>query len=105
MRFIRDYLQQKKFLLKAAEVRPFNVPPYEELAVKRIFEQIKDDVRIVSYLHYYPYIKELPDHQFFYTVLGSLEPEYLSKLIKHANRAPNKRDAEEDQMEMIAIAP
>ena len=81
------------------------MPPYEELAVKHIFEQVKDDATIVGHLHYYPDIKELPDHTFFYNVLGTLQPDYLSNLIKHANRVRNRRDPEQDKAELIAIDP
>ena len=86
MRFIRDYLSGKKFLLKAAEVRTFNVPPYEELAVGQIFNQVKEDEHVMQHLNHYADIKELPEHSFFYTVLGTLHPEYVSGLIKGAKR-------------------
>ncbi len=60
---------------------------------------------IDSHLHYYPDIKELPDHTLFYNVLGTLQPDYLSNLIKHANRVRNRRDPEQDKAELIAIDP
>ena len=62
MRFIRDYLSSNKMLLKAAEVRMFNVPPYEELSVKKVFNEVKNDAQVLKYLNYYEDIKELPDH-------------------------------------------
>ena len=85
MRFIRDYLEGKKSLLKTEEITFFNVPPYEELAVKEIFEQVREDPNIMMYLNYYSDVKELPEHKFFYTVLGSIEPDYVKNLIQHAN--------------------
>ncbi len=62
MRFIRDYLQKKKLLIKSSDIKAYNVPPYEELSVKAIFAQVKDDEEIMRYLNYYPDIKELPEH-------------------------------------------
>jgi hypothetical protein len=72
MRFIRDYLAGKKRLLRTSELTLLNVPPYEELSVKEIFKQVMEDEAIMSHLNYYSDVKELPDHEFFYTVLGSL---------------------------------
>jgi hypothetical protein len=43
LRFIRDFLSGQKELLKAAEVRHFNVPLYAEFSVDSMFLQIKDD--------------------------------------------------------------
>ena len=51
MRFIRDCLQHKKLLIKAADVKSYNVPPYEELSVKAIFAQVKSDEEILQYLN------------------------------------------------------
>ncbi len=72
MRFIRDYLAGKKRLLRTSELTLLNVPPYEELSVKEIFKQVMEDETIMSHLNYYSDVKEIPDHEFFYTVLGSL---------------------------------
>ena len=38
LRFIKDFLRGKKLLIKAAEVYHFNVPSFQELAVKSVFE-------------------------------------------------------------------
>lgn len=37
MRFIKDFLSNKKKLLRASEVVFLNVPLYDELSVKNIF--------------------------------------------------------------------
>ena len=103
MRFIRDYLQHKKLLIKAADVKAYNVPPYEELSVKAIFAQVKGDEEILQYLNYYPDVKELPEHGFFYSVLGTLHPNYVVNLINAANRKRNKKDTEDSRPEQIAI--
>ncbi len=84
-------------MLKTADLTLLNVPPYEELAVVKIFDQVKNDKAIISHLNYYSDVKELPDHEFFYTILGSLQPEYVQGLISHANRLRNKRDEAADK--------
>jgi hypothetical protein len=46
----------------------------------------------LRYLPWYPELECNMNREFFFGVLGSLRPEYLSALIKHANRARNKED-------------
>ena len=46
----------------------------------------------MKHLPHYPELEGNINRDFFYGVLGSLRPEYLSNLIKHANRARNKED-------------
>ena len=48
-------------------------------------------------------MKELPDHEFFYSVLGSLVPDFVGTLIRHANRVRNKRDDTGSREKQIAI--
>jgi hypothetical protein len=43
MRFLRDFLSGRKEIMKFADMNKFNVPQYEELTVKNVFEQVKDD--------------------------------------------------------------
>ena len=86
MRFLRDFLNGTKNLIKAANVLHFNVPLYEELSVENIFNQVKDDKSIISYLNYYEDHTVLPNRHFFFGILGTLEPSYLASLIKHANK-------------------
>ena len=39
-----------------------------------------------------------PDRTYFYTVLNTVHPEYVSKLIAHANEARYSAEAETSQL-------
>ncbi len=70
-----------------------------------VLAQVKGDPDIMKYLPVYSEAQEPPDRRFFFAVLGSLEPDYLSNLIKHANRARNKEEqvqATDDTIEVRA---
>ena len=93
--FLRDFLSGKKELLKAAEVRHFNVPLYAELSVEPMLKQVEGDPELMKYSPVYDEIDGNVNRAFFYGVLGTLQPEYLSSLIKHANCARNKEETKE----------
>ncbi len=45
-----------------------------------------------------------PDRRFFYGILGTLSPLYVSGLIKHANRERNKPEGEVPQEDTIEVS-
>jgi hypothetical protein len=103
MRFLRDFLKGEKELLKAAEVRHFNVPLYPELTVVSLLEVVKRDPAVMLYLPVYEGQRDPPDREFFFGVLGSVAPVYLSGIIKHANRVRNRDDGERPREELIEV--
>ena len=52
----------------------YNVPRYEELSVKHIFNKVKDDEDVMRYLDFYKDDKDLPEREYFFSIVGSLEP-------------------------------
>jgi hypothetical protein len=48
---------------------------------------------------------ELPNREFFYGVLGTLEPAYVTKLVGHANRVRNRKEVPDKQDETIEVRP
>jgi hypothetical protein len=71
--------------------------------VKQVFPQIKADSTITQYLNYYEDDEVLSPRKFFFNILDNLEPFYLERLIKHANRERNRTDAEETKQEATQI--
>jgi hypothetical protein len=57
-----------------------------------MLKQVEADPELMKYLPVYPEIDGNVNRAFFYGVLGTLQPEYLSSLIKHANRARNREE-------------
>ena len=83
--FLRDVLSGKKRLLKVDSAKYINVPKYDEISVRNIFPKFKGDPKVMVYLQdEYPKDR-YPDRQYFFTVLNTVHPDYVSKIIAHAN--------------------
>jgi hypothetical protein len=82
MRFIKDFLSGKKQLIPSKDANNINVPQYPELSVSNVFEQVKSSDEVMLYLDYYEDAPELPERWYFYTVVGTVAPDYLKNLIQ-----------------------
>lgn len=58
MRFIRDYLEGKKKLLKRTEVIHFEVPRYPKLSMANLYEMLKSSEDLDVYLPIYDKTKK-----------------------------------------------
>ena len=85
--FMRQVLKGEKALLPMAECKFVTVPMYDELSVKNIFPKFHGDSEIMKYLQdEYPK-NRYPDRTYFFTILNTVHPEYVSNMIAHANNA------------------
>ena len=83
--FVRAVLKGEKSLLKKSACKFANVPRYDELSVKNLFPRFKDDPEVMQFLQdEYPKNRQ-PDREYFFTILNTIHPTYVSKLIAHAN--------------------
>ena len=57
----------------------------------------------MSYLNYYEDYKVLPERAYFFGILGTVYPDYLSNLIRHANKIRNITQEEESIGDQILI--
>ena len=84
--FVRAVLLGEKKLLKVSEKRSVNVPKYDELGVKHIYPKFKRDPEVMQYLQdSYPKDR-YPDREYFFTVLNTVHPEHVKRLIEHAQK-------------------
>ena len=75
----------KKQLLKKSEVRTIQVPHYDELSVKALYPEFKKDSELMAYFpDTYPPGKG-PPREYFFNVLNTIHPDYLEKVMNHAN--------------------
>ena len=85
--FIRAVLQDKKRLLKTSELNKINIPRYEELSVKNLYQDAMKDPDVSQYL---PDLeqnsKKYPEREFFFNVLGSVKPDYLKLIVKESEQ-------------------
>ena len=85
--FLKEVLTGKKQLLKKAHVKQVEVPHYDELSVRRLWPEMKKDAEFLSFFPTkFPKDKG-PPRDYFFNVLNTVHPEYLSRLMAHANEA------------------
>ena len=61
------------------------MPKYDELAVKHIFPKFHGDSEVMQYLQDEYAQNRYPDRAYFFTILNTVHPEYVSNMIAHAN--------------------
>ena len=102
--FLRQVLKGEKKLLKVNECRFINVPKFDELGVNHIFPKFKADELVMQYLQDAYAKNRYPDRTYFYTVLNTVHPEYVSDLIAHANRARYSAESEANAAQRVAVS-
>ena len=61
------------------------MPHYDELSVKNLWPDLKGDAAFTQYFaDQYPKDKG-PPREYFFNILNTLYPEYLQKVMAHAN--------------------
>ena len=83
---MKDVLQGKKKLLKMHQVRFINAPLFDEISVKNLYDDVKQQPLVRDY-----FPDELPkgcqcDRGYFYNVWNTMYPEQVKETIEHANK-------------------
>ena len=73
-----------------SEVRFINVPKYDELSVKTLFPHMENDKQFMQHFPDNLPKGHPPDRDYFFNVLNTLNPAYVSRVVVHANRVRNK---------------
>ena len=103
--FLKEVLAGEKLLFKKTEVNYIAVPHYDELSVKNLWPEVKKDGKFLQYFpSVYPKGKG-PPRKYFFDVLNTVMPEYLSMILNHANEARMAADGEKMQNQSIHISP
>ena len=82
--FLRDILQDKKKLMKQADITPITVPKYDELSVKAMLPEWQAQPDFWVYFPDKLAKDRLPDRTYFFTIMNSLHPEYVAAMIRNA---------------------
>ena len=86
---MKAVLTEEKALLGLNEVNLVSVPLYDELAVSSIWPMVKEDEQISRYFPDKFPKGRVPDRCYFWNILNTKQPEYVSLLVKHANAQRN----------------
>ena len=85
--FLRQILAGKKRLMPLHDVRQIVVPKFDELAVAKILELLKDNAEFMSYFPDRMPKGRIVARDYFWNILNSLDAPYVAHLIQHANAA------------------
>ena len=84
--FMRDILADKKLHLKQNEVIRLDIPAYQELSVKNLYEDAMKDPVLTKYLPTKEKLSnKLPEREFFFGVLYTLRKQYMTDIIHDAS--------------------
>ena len=82
--FLKSVLRGEKKLFKKKNIDYIHVSHYEELSVKGLWPDLKDDETFKVYFNdVYPKDR-LPNHEYFFNILNTCYPEYLANIMQHA---------------------
>ena len=84
--FLKDVLQEKKSLLLMDDMKPVNVPAFDEIGVKYLYDEV---VKKEGMSKYFP--DKFPkntqcDKAYFYNVWNTIYPEQVKEVIQYANK-------------------
>ena len=86
--FMRDILSEAKSFLRQNEINRMEVPCYQEISVKNLYEDaIKDEI-LAKYLPSKEQLSgRLPEREFFFGLLCTLRNQYMKDIIAEAHKA------------------
>ena len=80
------------------------IPAYQELSVKNLFEDAMNDPVVSKYLPSSEQLGgKLPERDFFFGILSTLKNGYMKEIIEEANKKRFKLDKDDESKEGIAI--
>ena len=74
----------KKDLIPLSQIKPINVPRYDELSVTALIKDVMAQPDLARFFPDQKTTADLPDRDYFFGVVNTKESEYLSNLIIHA---------------------
>ena len=95
--FLKQVLAEEKKLLPNMEVKPVNVPLYDELSVKKFYPMLQSDPSFMQFMPDPSPDGRLPDRKYFFNVLNTVRPEYMKNVIDYANNLRMSAQAESQQ--------
>ena len=102
--FMKQLLVEDKKLLELCKVIHCSVPRYDELSVKKFWPLMQKDAAFMVYMPDPTADGRLPERQYFWNVLNTLQTEYVQRLIEHANAQRMTVQEDADGADAIEIS-
>jgi len=100
--FMKQLLAEEKKLLELRQVVHVSVPRFDELSVKKFWPLLQRDPVFMLYMPDPVPEGRLPEREYFWNVLNTLQTEYVGRLIEHANA--QRMTVQEDGADAIEIS-
>jgi len=85
--FMRDILREAKPYLRQNDVNRMEVPCYQEISVKNLYEDAMKDELLARYLPTKEQLSgRLPEREFFFGLLCTLRNQYMKDIIAEAQK-------------------
>ena len=102
--FMRQLLKEEKKLLELRAVQHVNMPRYDELSVKKFWPLMQTDAAFMLYLPDPAPDGRLPEREYFWNVLNTLQTAYVQRLVEHANQQRMTVQEDGDGADAIEIS-
>ena len=102
--FLKEVFKEEKSLMRLDRVKRISVPLYDELSVIRLGPMMMDDAEFMKYFPSQLAKGRVPDREYFFNLLNTLQPAYIQALVKHANDQRNSAAADARAIETIEIS-
>ena len=101
---LRLVLNDEKFFLKRSVLKTIEVPPYDELSVRNLWPNVKDNPEVMKYMPDKMAKGKYVSRTYFFNVLYMLFPDYLSKMIAHAQKQRFAAGNEDNHMKEVKVS-
>ena len=83
--FLKAVFGEEKKLLALSDVKFKHIPLYDELSVVKLWPGLQKDQQFMEYMPDRLPKGRVPDRNYFFNVLNTLNEQYVDKIIVHAN--------------------
>ena len=90
-------------MFEMEEIRPKNIPKYDELSVKNIFPHLKADPEVMAYFPNQMAQNRWPDRTYMFTILNTLKPDYVQNIVLHASKMRNSAQGKNEEGATVSV--
>ena len=102
--FLRQILKEDKELIEMPALLPVSVPLYDELSITNLWPHIQQCPRLMRFFPDHLPKGRLPDREYTFNVLNTLENDYVKRLIAHANEQRHGAGGQKQVVDSIEIS-
>ena len=102
--FLKQVFAEEKQLLRKAAIKAVEVPRYDELSVKKLWPSMSKDRKFMQFFPDDFAESRGPSRDYFFDILNTLYPDYMVKIMTHANKERHSATGEGMKTESIHIS-